>query len=325
MRDFLLIKDVHAGFDELEQWAKRKRGTKLDGVAAGMVGAVYLESWPKPLARKALPYLQRAHRILPRDSMIGFDLATAYSLTGRARQALALLRDFRFRNAGRCNNFAKLWKDRRFEEIAGTPIEEAEGIFRVAQTGTIQHGKRYGLPESGYTSAVAKIGRILRKALRGRVDLDRSVPVWSVTAPVGVRGGSRYVLLELPDGSAAATARTEWIDGRHAELHQVLGGIRFPWPSRTDTFLQVLDGVGVVIEAIVLRKASGRSIVADLFARMRQRRAQVEIDGVDAMCIALRANRPILIARGLAEQLTVRGKTGRALTVRGAKRKLRER
>lgn len=64
--------------------------------------------------------------------------------------------------------------------------------------------------------------------------------------------------------------------------------------------------------------------MADLVGRLDGRRAHVAIDGYDGLAIALRAQRPVLLTADLAEELLVRGKTGKPLTPIGAARRLRQ-
>ena len=94
-----------------------------------------------------------------------------------------------------------------------------------------------------------------------------------------------------------------------------------PWRRRSEFALDLLKGVGVRIEAAVLLSGQG-DIIGTLVARANGRRELVPIDAISAVLLAAEGTRPLLITEALAEKLYVRGKSGKPLTPRGAKRKL---
>jgi len=85
------IRDAAQGIEQVEAWAKRHQGTPLEAVGLGLVGATHLWGNQRDPA-KALPYLERAYRLAPSDMPLALDLATAYALLNRKREALGLLR-----------------------------------------------------------------------------------------------------------------------------------------------------------------------------------------------------------------------------------------
>ena len=130
-------------------------------------------------------------------------------------------------------------------------------------------------------------------------------------------------MLEAPEGRAAAVPLPTWRDRRRSTLGCAVEGQATPWRTCAQATLDLLNGVGAAMEAAVLLRQEGENLVAALVGSLNGRRASALVNGLDAVSLALTGSRPLLMAEDLAEKLYVRGKNGRPLTMRGAKRKLR--
>ena len=83
------IKDTKDAWATFKRWVQRSKGTRREGLAAGLMGTVLLS--PKCDARGALPYYEQAHSCLPEDTAIAFELATIYAFTGQAAKAFIVV------------------------------------------------------------------------------------------------------------------------------------------------------------------------------------------------------------------------------------------
>ena len=84
----------------------------------------------------------------------------------------------------------------------------------------------------------------------------------------------------------------------------------------------VLDVTRIRIDAVILTSRARRGNEGVLVISRNGKRQSVAMSGGAAVALALAAERPVLIAESLAEKLYVRGKSGKPLSPRGAKRKL---
>ena len=129
------IKDTKDAWATFKRWVQRSKGTRREGLAAGLMGAVLL--WPKCDARGALPYYEQAHSCLPEDRGIAFELATVYAFTGQAAKALKLLRRIKNKpgawSPATCGNFRTLWNDPRFDKLFGKPDPRFMNVFAQPQ------------------------------------------------------------------------------------------------------------------------------------------------------------------------------------------------
>jgi len=315
------VRDAANGRDMLLQWHSAKHGTPLEALADGVLGAYY--QWPNGKSKKAVPYLERAHRLAPEDERVAFDLASAYAAQGRREEALDLIERYRFGDAGKCGNFATLWADPRFRRTVGEPKPRARPAFIIK--GTCEkiisaHPGKSLRSKKGITSLKSLAASRIRSlseclAQRALVGLVR------LHSTMGPEEKLRLVA-ETDAGHALAIPAPPWPDRREQELIVVVSGQVTPWRRRSEFALDLLKGAGVRIEAAVLLSGQG-DIVGRLVARGNGRRELVPIDGISAVLLAAEGTRPLLIMEGLAEKLYVRGKSGKPLTPKGALRKLR--
>ena len=133
-----------------------------------------------------------------------------------------------------------------------------------------------------------------------------------------------YLMLEAPEGCAAAVRLPTWLDRRRGTLGCTVEGQATPWRTCAQATLDLFRQLGIAMEAAVLLRQEGEDLVAALVGSLKGRRASALVNGLDAVSLALAANRPLLIAESLAEKLYVRGKSGRPLTPVGARRKLKK-
>jgi len=323
--DAPLVRDTTGGMEAVMDWLQRQQGKEMEWLAAGIIGALHLHPIREPA--KGVPYLERAHLLRPGDRDIAFDLATAYDLTGQKDQELALLEEFRFNGAAACCNFANVWQEPRFRELFGEPDALHKDCFRIRQLDQIIVGaNRPGVqPVSkggvGQARTTARISQSRARSLGRLLDEDTLVVVRLLYLFRG-RGGMEYLLLEAAEGCSAVGPLPRWPDRRLLTLGSAVEGQPTPWRTCAQATLDLLNGVGVAMEAAVLLRQEGANLVAAVVGSLDGRRACALLNGLDAVSLALAANRPLLMAEDLAEQLYVRGKNGGPLTMRGAKRKL---
>ena len=327
------VKDVSDARQKLRKWVEECKGTDLEAVAAGLVGAVRLYSEQKP--KEAIPYLEAAHSVEPEHEEIAFDLATAYTMADMADEALRVLEksdnwkgDIVRPEA--CGNFRKLWGDPRFRAIVGEPDPRCERflcqpqIRIMATTGPSPVPRDVG-PHGQESMETPEVPEELTSRLE---ELLGCGPLLSISSVHRLSKGDvrarrpkakDYAVLEVAGKGAAA------IPVAQAVSELVLWGFR-PFPDRQPqvplAVSQVLEAAGITLESVVLLKRSRRGIEGALITSNGRRQDAIAIAGLHGLAVALAAERPILITDSLAEKLYVRGKSGRPLTPRGAKRKL---
>ena len=321
--DHPLILHKEGAMQRLVRWAKAKKGTEFEGLAEGLLGAVYLQYKPD----KAVAHLERAQECRPEDKAGAFDLATAYCETGDPEKALGILERYKPDKANACNNFKKLWNDPRFVSIAGDVDHRYSNVHYICQTGLGYVFRSEGSPATKskrfeFTRKIAAAGRELADRLAKSIG-QGLLEVRSVTVPLGKEGGEQYALLICGRNLPVGIPLPAWFDARHLELVTTVARFAYCVRARSEGALALLSGSGIRIETVVLREIRGNNLVADLIAAAGRRTEQVSVDGLDAICLALPANKPVFIAPDLADKLAVCGKTGKPLTPTAALRTLR--
>ena len=325
-----LTADGGRGVEDLKAWMIRKKGTPMEGIAAGLVGVLYLDHHSH--LSNAMRYLKKAHRLRPKDRRIAFDLATVYAQKSMSDEAFGLLLDFGFDDAGMYRNFEKLRKDPRFKRISANADASDQNLFRIEQTGVkVTFGEV--LPWEGKndeetfdwpTVTVAKISKTARARVCALTKTDRLVAVRSASLQRARRfGGGSWALLELEDGRPVAIALPggpgmRRIDVLGALYPDVRGSV-----DRPDSAAQILNGLNIRVEAVVLKEVEGSPILGAVVASHGRRRRTITIDGLAAFSLAVAMKSPVLLTPEVAEQQCLRGKNGRPLSLIGAKRRLR--
>ena len=325
-----LVADGGRGIEDVRAWMIRKKGTAVEGIAAGLIGVMYLEHHGD--LGNAMRYLKKAHRLRPEDRRIAFDLATVYAQKGKSDEAFALLLDFGFDGAGRHRNFEKLRKDPRFKRISTNTDASDQNFLWIEQTHT---GADFGkeLPWEGKnwdemfdwpTVAMAAISETVRARTCVLMRSDGLIAVRTASlqrAKDATNGSS--ALLELEDGRPVSIAMPEGSDMRRID---VLGSL---YPDvrgsvdRPDSAAQILRGLNIRVEAAVMTEVVGGRILGAVVARHGRRRRTITIDGLATFSLAIAARAPVLLSPKVAEQRCLRRKDGRPLSLIGAKRRLR--
>ena len=311
---------------KLEEWVAKSQGANHEGAAAGLLGAVYLCSRPAE-PKKAIPHLEKAHRLLPKDKGIAFDLATAYAMEQRADDAFSILEKEKLLDARACGNFSNLWGDPRFRSVAGEPDPKCRDIFFLPQLHLIDRRPQEA-PKKG-TSAVVSPGMPRREAakisqeevrqLTARLKCDGLLPVILALRPSQAAKKLDSLLLGV-EGDRAVSIPIDDL-GRSAIVHAI-DGFHPPRPQTHAIFCSFLGAAGIRVQAAVLMRQTPSEIEAVLVADDQQRKATISITGVAALSIAFTAKCPILITHDLAEKFYVRDDAGRPLSLEAAERKL---
>ncbi len=322
------IKDAANGTKLLLEWHDAKVGTKHEAQAAGIVGAFFLARGGTP--EKGVPYLEKAHELDRTDEAVAFDLATAYMLTGRPEETLAIIEEFRFKDAGKCGNFLDLWGAPRFLAAVGQPDVRTRVVFKVKGTpvsiiladaspsGRFKRARpMYSVPLPGTVSERR------RREIGRAVGHRQLVRIARVHQPNMQRDPERPLVLETESGAAVAVPSPSWPDKRAQELTAVISASDTPWRRSSQFTCELLKRLSVKPMAAVLVGADDETAVAALAARAAGRWATVTLDGIQAVTLAVTGGFPLLITQELAEQLYVRGKTGRPVRPRTALRRLR--
>ena len=327
-----MVKDVTDGMAQLRAWVDRCKGSRREGVATGLLGAIYL--YPAKDPQRAIPYLQRAHKLAPKDDRIAFDLATAYARTRRADEAFAILKNDKLTVFGQkvrslarnCGNFVNLWDDPRFERMFGKPEPRWKHGILEAQARVLHwtrlpaRGRRE--PSEQWRTAMGLAGRYLPgeehdgpfkapagdRALRKRVEqvleCGPVAPIVRVSwAPEQKKPRRSYLICEVaPKRVAVLSLRWEeaWMIG------SVVG--EPPRPMTAQTFAALARAARIKLDAAALLKRRRWGIEAALIARKGKRREVISIEGPAAVAVAFASNCPILITEALAEKLRLRGK-----------------
>lgn len=305
----------------LTAWTRKCEGTKLEGVAAGLMGAYCL--LPDELnLREAIPLLEKARRLSPEDKRVAFDLSSAYAMSRRAEDALSLLPKEEYPTARACGNFEKLWLDARFRAAVGEPDEACRGTFASAQLHWSALGRkpvkrpakhpRVG-PSKVQVYRLKKLGQsCVRKAeqLCGRGPLVRVV---MAASRYREEASSQHLVLGTAQ-NRAAVLELPMMD--FANIDRPLRGFSTPRPLTNDTFCNILRAASIRIESAILTRRSRGRIEAALMADRDGRHEAIALDGAAALSIAFTAKRPVLIAERLAERFYLRGRSGEPLSTK---------
>ncbi|MFC1601104.1 bifunctional nuclease domain-containing protein [Candidatus Sumerlaeota bacterium] len=313
---------------QVEKWAKGHHGGELEGVARGLLGAIYMQSHELSMPaekfdRKAIPELEAARRLRPEDRDIAFDLATVHMIAGRKKQALALLLEAKHPETPKCGNFIELWQDRRFRSIAGPPEETKKNHRFIAQ---IKHSRVGSDP---LNAPKQKPPDFLRPALASARQIERIEDFLDQGPLLAVS------CLARPDGSLEKPALVIEIEGRSAAAIRMTkaqrergdSGLFSPGavtPRTLQTIAGALKGTGIKLDGVVLTRRTRAGIEGALLLRAGGQRECIALKGLAAAYLALAAECPLLITETLAEKLYVRGKNGRPLALRTARRRLAE-
>jgi hypothetical protein len=313
------------GFKMFEVWVDSCAGTKLEAVSAGLLGGLYL--WPLNEEGcdlgAATEWLEKAHKLAPKDTRITFDLATAYAQAGRSQEALGTLdklvkeypRANEIHRVKECKNFEGLWANPRFRSLFGPPTPEAKYRFVVAQIMDILYqghpgwGSSRKKPEAAGPSGVS--GPAFRKEMAkispeeiGRLaawlKCSGLRPIASASQPYGQPGMGGGLVLEVEKGRGIRIPQDE-VD--RSGIDRALKEVPSPRPLTHTAFCKILDAAGIQLETVVLTKRSGADLEALLVAKQGQRREAIPIAGLAALSIAFTAKCPILISEALAEKI----------------------
>lgn len=331
------VKDVSGAEEKLREWVEKCKGTKLEAVAAGLVGAAYLYTRRKP--EEAIPYLAAAQRAQPLDKEIAFDLATAYTMADMTDEALQVLEKSEDWGSGitrphACGNFRKLWDDRRFRAIVGEPDPRCERLFCQAQLRILAatgpppvprdvgpYGEeRMQTPEAPEELAsqleeLSGCGPLLSIRSVHRISKWPDEADWRLR----VAKARQHAVLEVTGNRAAAI-------GVPKNARELLDGGFRPFPDFQPkvplAVYRVLEGAGITLKSVVLLKRSRRGIEGALIISCGKRQEAIAIAGVHGLALAMAAERPMLITESLAEKLYLRGKTGKPLSPKTARKRL---
>jgi len=298
----LLLNDKDA-LVELGRWVKRMAGTKLEGPAAGLLGAVHLAVPPQqPL--KAIPYLERAYKLLPQDKRVAFDLCAAYAMAGKADEAFSILEKAKFPWALGFGNLSKLWKDPRFRSVVGQPDPKCRNMLFWPQLGwNVAHGKRpKGSPAPERMKRMRRLAKISQSKagqLAQTLGCGRVLRVTGASLTAKVPGAER-LLLEVEQGPAVALGLTPIGSDKVAPS---LRRIRAYRPLTHDAVCNILDAARLRVDAVALLKQKDSCIEAAMLLGRGRRREAIALEGIAALAIAFTANCPILIPENLADQL----------------------
>jgi RNA polymerase sigma factor (sigma-70 family) len=337
-----------SGIAALEDWARRKAGTPREGLAVGLLGAVYLqcegivryqkervkgglstEEQAKSLpsvARfpevgqalgEAIPLLEKAHRLRPKDRRVAFDLWTALKLAGRDDEAGALEKKEHLTEEGFLALLRKLWTAPRF--LSTVHVNAVPDNLLVAQIGAsidlrvrasfakwskyLHKGSQLYLRPPGFK--VPKLGRRRKQQLEE--EMGRG-PLVAVEGGMRIRPNSKKahwdsierILLTLEGGLRVRLT----LDPMGAYLIMcvfLMRGMGFPFAAQMAA--ETLAGVGIRVQAAVLLKRQRGGIEGALVLSKGPRRETIPMAGAVAMAIALASKSPVLIAKSLARAL----------------------
>jgi len=326
-----LVAKPGKGIDEVRQWMSRHKGKRLEAIAAAMIGILYLH--PKGDLPEAVSYLKRAYRLAPEEKDIAWDYATVCALSGDADKAFELLGGTDPEEARDVANFTSLMEDPRFREIVGPYRGRNANTYRfrsIRQTVCFHDG----LPWERGRMKKARRGRdrvadtapvppAVLKELAGQLGVERLIGACRLRALFVRIKGHVPIVLDLADGRAVQLPPGGGFDRSVSDLMQSINPPYPPWQTATAGAVTLLASLKVGVWAVVLTVREAGAIRGKLFARRGRRAASADIDALDALAMALRTNAPVLITESLAEELCIRGKTGRPLSPAAAVRRLR--
>ena len=304
-----LVQDKTDALAKVEEWVARSQGTKHEGLAAGLLGAVYL--WARePEPKKAIPHLEKAHRLLPQDDRIAFDLATAYAMEKRTDDAFSILEKGNFPKARNCRNFSNLWDDPRFRTVVGDLDPNARNFFEVAQLGLrIQDPSQPSKKEKPTAVAVsdgtfrremAKISPEEIRQLAERLSCGQLLRVEAASRGVSKEGPNECLILEVEGDRKMLMPLAEL---ERPGIDQSLREFTPERPMTHTLFCNILRAAGIRADAAVLVDQKDSIIQAVLLVSNQRRCEAISMTAPAALSIAFTAKCPILIAECLAEKL----------------------
>lgn len=311
------VKDTTDGLQKLEEWAQKLKGSDLEAVSTGLLGAVYLLDPPHDLD-KATAELEHAHTLAGDDARISFDLATAYAAEGRSEDALSLLevlaQDPRSeglrKEVSKCANFQSLWRRKRFCDLFAKPDEDAKYVRFSAQIGmgTVRtRGSKRPRPRQKATPEVLAKAGLKRRDSLGQLLGD--VPLLRVEEFLPVPSSSRDQEQDRL-GFGLEQKRTITVQVGSPGLHDLSRAAersRFPGtrPDAHDTFRSILSAVGIKIEGAVLLRAGPRGLECALVTSRDRDTHVTRLHGHGPLAVTLWAKAPLFVAEKLAEKLSV--------------------
>ena len=335
------VLDTARGMTKLKAWVQRCRGSKHEALTESLLGAVLLCPVDDP--EGAIPHLERAHKLAPKDGRITFDLATAYARTGRADEVFAIFRKHKLTILGRdgrhvarhCGNFADLWDDPRFRSVIGKPdrrwrdigfiqaIVETPKWAELPRPGRgrrmrqwhdalqLQGEPRRRAPAERISDEtgpvrIKRIGQRRLHRLRSLLDCDALLPVQQLSR-TGVTTRTRHRLELGIDSRPPAGILVK--EARRRPVDVMFQSFPDARPQTAQTICNILAETGVNIEAVALLRRGRSGIHAALVIKDDKQEAVVPIDGIDALAIGCAAGRPIVITEALAEKLAIQAAT----------------
>jgi len=320
-----LLEDPSNGRTQLEDWVRKKKGTRLEAAGFAMLGATFLWSLC-PAPEKAIPHFEAAYRLVAKKGDVPFglalDLATAYALAGKREEALTLIERFdllsRYRGFARLANFRPLWRYRRYRAIAGNVDPKMECCFVSGQFGcTKPEPKARPKPQKSVSKSRKKATKLLpvmtRKTGAAR---RRRFEEW-----LGCGSLTSVESLWTPPYRADAVVlgvegkRAVGIPQKKADRAAPLG-LQPPHLSRPLTAkltCNTLRRVGLRLEAVAFLRRSRSGIEAALIVSEGERREAVPVTARGAVEIGFTAKCPVLMTVKLAEKLCLRDEAGRPL------------
>ncbi|MCX7017087.1 MAG: DUF151 domain-containing protein [Candidatus Sumerlaeota bacterium] len=305
---------------QLEKWAEGHRGGEIEGVACGLLGAGYLHfDLDDPSA--AIAPLETAHRLRPADGAIAFDLATAYALSGKKSQALALLTALH-QSGGNPNdaasegwterlfrssvvetgNFADLWSNPRFERLFGKPRLTRADTYFIAQTRHLIVGmmrnkpRRFVFPDS---VDLIRRNQAWRNEMEQWLGCGKLLQAKRLSRPEAKKK-EPWLHLEMGRGGDAAMRLTR--EDRVLFDKGTLTTL-YPRPTASQAVMALLEAAGVQVEAAALLKGGHTRVEGAVILRSGERREAIALDGFAAIRLACAARRPLLVAESLAARL----------------------
>jgi len=288
-----------------------RTSTKYEAAARGLLGGIRLARATLASARgnqeEAMELLCRAHELKPEDSLIQFDLATAYARTGRRAEALELMKEISkadesselLHYARECANFESLWRTKRFRELFGRPNVRAKLYLRSAH---LQLTFVLDVAQSRKGEAEDDTTRCFRE--------PRAADLRRVSSALGL--SDLIAIREVRATDEKATGYALWdAKGREIVLAKnfailacALRQTRIPRPMTAHLAYEILKAANVKVDAAVLTHRRRGRVVGALVAHRGRKRVAAPLDGMAALGIAVCADCPVLIGGTLAAKAT---------------------
>jgi len=330
------VKDRKSGgLDKLENWAKTCRGTDMEGVAYGLLGAYYLVDCCFPSlkkagrrVRRAVKHLEEAHRLLPEDKDVAFDLATAYAHLGEKAKSISLLEDLYAGNSGTRDpkelsyvNFQNLRRCKKFRVLAGKLYKpDIKGFFSAQlQCGFFRNApdKMACRDRKTRSLMLPDISNYMRKRVQKSAGGGRLFPATVATRIDGGDEEKQWFVLTTGKKKSFAIklGQTEC-----AFLEDSISRLSTGAPGCL--LFRHLGLLDVETKSVVLTKREKDEIQAVLLFKRGRRLLKVPIPVKAAIPVVLDERCPLLISEDLIEEECMRGKSGKPLSLPTVKKKL---